>query len=76
MLVKFELCPGTCPNCGADLDKEYEPSAETAELTCGTCGCQIEFQNGLFVQWLDGILTNIGAGARVAKFARSKAKAA
>jgi transcription elongation factor Elf1 len=79
MRVPIEFCVGTCPTCGAKIDLKEAPGreVETVDISCGRCGCNLEFRSAEFWKAFDqavrGFETTLCAGHA---FVQTKSRAA
>jgi hypothetical protein len=77
MRVQIELCVGTCPTCGADIDVASEREEETVAISCGRRDCQLEFRNADFREWLDQRVSELEIVLRAGRaFVQKKSRAA
>jgi hypothetical protein len=71
MRVPVEMCVGTCPQCGADIDVD-DCEQDTVALSCGRRDCQLEFRNREFREWLKARIRDLETVARVSGFVQKR----
>lgn len=76
MRLTVDICVGSCPTCGANIDVSVDTDDTTIPVSCGRRDCQLEFRNVAFRQWFADRIREIEMVARAGGFIEKKSRAA